>query len=58
LEKEFREWKIGAQVPCWYDPLNPLDVVMKRGFGGAYVFALLPLLTFAMGVAILRNGKS
>jgi hypothetical protein len=58
LEKEFHEWTIGAQVPCWYDPLNPVDVVMKRGFGGAYVFALLPLLPFAMGVAMLRNKKS
>ncbi len=55
LEKEFREWTVGAQVPCWYDPQQPTDVVVKRGFGGAYLFALLPLMPFLIGVSILRR---
>lgn len=55
LEKEFREWTIGAQVPCWFDPDDPTDVVLKRGPGGAYVFALLPLLPFLIGCWILRR---
>lgn len=55
LEKEFHEWVVGAQVPCWYDPHDPTDVVVKRGFGGAYLFALLPLLPFFMGWSILRH---
>jgi hypothetical protein len=58
LEKEFREWTVGARVPCWYDPRNPEDVVIKRGFGGAYLFALLPLFPFWMGWSLLRRGVS
>lgn len=56
LEKEFREWAIGAQVPCWYDPADPDAIVLKRGFGGAYLFALLPLFPFWMGWGLLRRG--
>lgn len=55
LEKEFLEWTVGAQVPCWYDPQDPTDIVVKRGFGGAYIFALLPLFPFWMGLGILRH---
>lgn len=55
LEKEFLEWNVGAQVPCWYDPQDPTDIVVKRGFGGAYIFALLPLFPFWMGLSILRH---
>ena len=55
LEKEFQEWTVGAQVRCWYDPGNPPDVVIKRGFGGAYFFALMPLIPFLIGCWILRS---
>lgn len=55
LEKEFREWTLGAQVPCWYDPADPADVVLKRGFGGAYLFALLPLIPWWLGWRLLRR---
>ncbi len=54
LAKEFQEWTVGAQVRCWYDPRDPRDVVIKRGFGGAYIFALLPLIPFLIGCWILR----
>lgn len=53
LEKEFEAWRVGAEVPCWYDPEEPASVVLKRGFGGAYLFALLPLLPFWIGCRIL-----
>lgn len=33
----------GAAVPCWYDPTDPARVIVVRGPGGAYLFALLPL---------------
>lgn len=55
LEKEFREWTLGARVPCWHDPADPSDVVLKRGFGGAYLFAILPLLPWWIGWRILRH---
>jgi hypothetical protein len=55
LEKEFQEWAVGARVPCWYDPADPAALVLKRGFGGAYLFALLPLFPFWIGWRILRR---
>lgn len=33
----------GATVRCWYDPDDPARVVVVRGPGGTYLFALLPL---------------
>lgn len=54
-EQEMQEWTLGAQVPCWYDPDDPRDVVLRRGFGGAYLFALLPLPVFWLGLVLLRK---
>jgi hypothetical protein len=48
--REAAQFKIGAQVPCWFDPRDPARVVVIPGFGGAYFFALLPLALFAAGV--------
>lgn len=33
----------GAAIPCWFDPQDPARIVVLRGPGGAYLFALLPL---------------
>jgi hypothetical protein len=49
-EKELEGWSLGATVPAWYDPTAPQDVVVKRGFGLAYLFALLGLLPAALGL--------
>jgi hypothetical protein len=54
-EKEIREWTVGSTIPCWYNPDNPTELVVKRGFGGAYFFALLPLPFFLFGVRMLRR---
>ncbi|MBL7827955.1 MAG: DUF3592 domain-containing protein [Saprospiraceae bacterium] len=54
-EKEIREWTVGAQIPCWINPEDPTELVVKRGFGGAYLFALLPLPFFIGGVRLLRK---
>lgn len=54
-EAEMREWVRGAKIPCWYDPTDPKDVVVRRGFGGAYVFALVPLPVFWIGLRLLRR---
>jgi Protein of unknown function (DUF3592) len=53
--KELTEWTVGSTVPCWYSPDDPLDVVVVNGFGGAYLFALLPLPVFLLGLAGLRR---
>jgi hypothetical protein len=55
---EYSRWPPGRTVPCWFDPAHPQDVVVVRGFGGAYVFALLPLLLFAYGIMALRGRRS
>ena len=54
-EEEMAHWTVGAQIPCWYDPQEPRDVVVRRGFGGAYLFALFPLLLFWFGLRRLRS---
>jgi hypothetical protein len=51
-EEELRQWTIGARVPCWYDPSEPADVVVRRGYGGAYLFALFPVPVFLFGCAL------
>jgi hypothetical protein len=55
---EFSHWPIGGTVPCWFDPAHPADVVVIRGFGGAYFFALFPLPLFVYGVWAIANGRS
>jgi len=47
---ELAQWTIGGTTPCWYAPADPLDVVVQRGFGGAYLFALFPVPVFWLGL--------
>lgn len=55
---ELAQWSVGATTPCWYAPSDPLDVVVLKGFGGAYVFALLPVPVFWLGLAAARGALS
>ena len=51
---------IGTTHPCWYDPQDPRTVLLVRGPGGGYVFALLPIPVLAIGLSMLmglRRGK-
>lgn len=56
--EELARWTVGATTPCWYAPADPLDVVVQRGFGGAYVFALLPIPVFWLGLIGARAAVS
>lgn len=56
--REYEQFKIGAQVPCWFDPDNPAHVMVLPGFGGAYFFALLPIGMLAAGVWALKGTRS
>jgi hypothetical protein len=47
-------WPIGARVPCWFNPADRGDVVVRNGFGGSYLFALFPLPVAAFGVYRVR----
>jgi hypothetical protein len=52
---EYAQWTLGAAVPCWFNPSDPRDAIVIRGFGGAYFFALIPLPVFVFGVLGLRR---
>lgn len=54
-ERELEAFVPGASVTAWYDPKAPEDIVVKRGFGGAYLFALFGLPTLALGLWLLRR---
>jgi hypothetical protein len=53
-EATLRQYEPGRQVPCWHDPVAPETVVLLRGFGGSYLFALLPLPVLLLGLWGLR----
>jgi hypothetical protein len=56
--READQFKIGAQVPCWFDPQDPARVMVLPGFGGAYFFALLPMLLLSAGAyALFSRGR-
>ncbi len=43
-------YAIGATVPCAIDDREPTRAYVERGFGGAYLFALIPLPLLALGI--------
>lgn len=51
----------GSVHPCWFDPDDVKTVLLERGPGAAYLFALVPLLVLIYGLwmllAALRKGK-
>lgn len=51
------DWKLGAQVPGWYDPSEPATVVLERGYNWrTWLLALLlPGSLAAFGAAGLRR---
>jgi Protein of unknown function (DUF3592) len=51
----FERFAIGTDHPCWYDPQDPKTVVLARGPGGAYIFALLPIPVLLIGLSMLRG---
>jgi hypothetical protein len=54
---EYERFKIGAQAPCWFDPDDPTRIMVLPGFGGAYVFAVLPLGLLFGGVWALFSRR-
>ena len=56
--REYAQWKVGGQVPCWYDPDDVGRVLVIPGFGGAYFFALFPVPLFAYAVWALVTRES
>ena len=56
-EQETLAWTVGTVIPCWYNPADVKDVVVHNGFGGAYLFALIPLPLFWFACASLGRGR-
>lgn len=46
---------IGSEHPCWYDPDDPKVILLDRSLGGAYLFALLPLLGLGLAAFLLKG---
>ena len=41
----------GREYPCWYDPHEPSQVVLRRGYSGwAWLFLLLPIAFLVIGI--------
>ena len=44
------EFKVGREYPCWYDPVNPEQAVLVRGYSGwTYLLLLVPVSFVAIG---------
>ena len=53
----FDRFATGTTHPCWYDPQDPRTVLLTRGPGGAYVFALLPIPVLLIGLSMLKGSR-
>ncbi len=42
-QRQLERFAVGSVQPCWFDPLDVRTVLLTRGPGAAYLFALLPL---------------
>lgn len=51
------QYQRAGPLPCWWDPEDPQRVVVQRGFGGAYLFALIPLAVLVL-LGWLMPGRS
>ena len=48
---------VGATVPCAIDDREPTRVYVERGFGGGYLFALIPVPVLGLGVWGAGKGR-
>ncbi len=52
----------GSEASCFVNPQDPYDAVLERGFTTGYLFGLIPLLFFSVGVGgmifALRSGSA
>jgi hypothetical protein len=48
---------VGSSQPCWFDPDDVKTVLLERGPGAAYIFAVLPLSMLALGIWMLTGAR-
>jgi hypothetical protein len=56
-EAVLARYAVGATVPCAIDDRDPRRAYVERGFGGADLFALMPLSVLALGVRGLASDR-
>jgi uncharacterized repeat protein (TIGR01451 family) len=54
-QRQLDRFAIGSVQPCWYDPDDAKTVLLTRGPGAAYLFALLPLAGLIVFTWVLRG---
>jgi len=54
-QRELQAWQPGERITLWYDPADPRDAVVRRGFGGAYLFLLLTLPVLWLAGRVTRR---
>jgi uncharacterized repeat protein (TIGR01451 family) len=54
-QRQLERFPFGSVRPCWYDPDNARMVLLMRGPGAAYLFALLPLAALILFSWMLRG---
>ncbi len=54
-QRQLERFAVGSVQPCWYDPADPGMVLLMRGPGAAYLFALLPLAALILFTWMLRG---
>lgn len=56
-QRTIERMAVGSSQPCWFDPDDVKTVLLERGPGGAYFFALLPSIMLVLGLWILSGVK-
>jgi hypothetical protein len=51
------QFQVGSTHPCWYDPEDVKTVLLARSPGGADLFAVIPRLTLAYALTLLRSAR-
>ena len=55
-KSDMNDWVPDKTIPCWYDPADPGNVVVRRGFGVVSLFfGLIPLPILWFGLRQLRK---
>lgn len=54
-EYELRQYEVGKEYPCWYDPDRPNEAVLKKRISLGYIFAPIPFLIVYVFFASFRD---
>lgn len=52
-EARLAPYRIGSAYPCWYDPSDPTQAVLTRGFGRIAPYVIIPACMALVGLVLL-----